>query len=71
MIGVACVYFYLCAGSIYAWSVFSGSMEEYLNSTYDLGLNPGGLAIVFTIANMVDPITMIPGGKINDTLGSR
>ncbi|MCF0143701.1 MAG: OFA family MFS transporter [Firmicutes bacterium] len=61
----------LCAGSIYAWSVFSVPMEAHLNETYGLGLVPGGLAIVFTIANMVGPITMIPGGKINDSLGPR
>lgn len=61
----------LCAGSIYAWSVFSEPMEEYLNANYGLGLDAGGLAIVFTIANMVGPLTMIPGGKINDTLGPR
>lgn len=61
----------LCAGSMYAWSVFAGPMEEHLNETYGLGLAAGSLAIVFTVANMVGPITMIPGGRINDALGPR
>lgn len=61
----------LCTGSIYAWSVFSTPMQEHLDAVYGLGIGAGGLSIVFTIANMVGPITMIPGGKINDTLGPR
>ena len=61
----------LCAGSMYAWSVFASPMELYLNETYGLNLQTGSLAIIFTFANMLGPITMIPGGKINDTLGPK
>ncbi len=53
----------LCIGSLYAWSVFAGPMSVELNGVQ--------LAIVFTIANAVGPITMIPGGSINDKIGPR
>lgn len=53
----------LCIGSIYAWSVFSSPMSEHLNGA--------DLAIVFTVANAVGPITMISGGSINDKLGPK
>lgn len=61
----------LCIGSIYAWSVFAGPMEEHLREAYGIEIATGGLAIVFTVANMVGPITMIPGGRINDLLGPK
>lgn len=61
----------LCIGSIYAWSVFAGPMEERLNSVYMAGLAPGAIAIVFTIANAVGPFVMVPGGRINDAIGPR
>lgn len=53
----------LCCGSIYAWSVFARPMAE------TIGVE--SLAIVFTVANAVGPITMIPGGSINDKLGPK
>lgn len=61
----------LCIGSLYAWSVLASPMEELLNIRYGLMLSEGSLAIVFTVANSVGPITMISGGKINDAIGPR
>lgn len=59
----------LCVGSLYAWSVFAAPMAERLSAL--AGHEVGGLAIVFTIANAVGPITMIGGGAVNDRLGPR
>lgn len=61
----------LCIGSMYAWSVFSAPMAEYLSQINGISLTPANLAIVFVIANSVGPITMISGGKINDTIGPK
>jgi MFS family permease len=61
----------LCLGSIYAWSVFAASMTEYFNNVLNLGVTSGDLAIVYTIANSVGPITMISGGWFNDRLGPK
>ncbi len=61
----------LCVGSLYAWSVLAGPMAEYLSQLNNINLTPRDLSIVFIIANSVGPITMITGGKINDTLGPR
>lgn len=61
----------LCAGSLYAWSVFSAPMAEYLSEVLGTSLTAGNLAIVFTVANSVGPITMISGGAINDKLGPK
>nr|WP_273041350.1 OFA family MFS transporter [Paenibacillus sp. 23TSA30-6] len=61
----------MCIGSIYAWSVFSAPMAEYLSSVTGLSLTPGNLAIAFTITNSVGPITMISGGWINDRFGPK
>lgn len=65
----------LCIGSLYAWSVFASPLAEKLN---DIAGNEGtavltaaNLAIVFTVANSVGPITMISGGSINDKLGPK
>ncbi|MCR4833856.1 MAG: OFA family MFS transporter [Butyrivibrio sp.] len=68
---IACLVVNLCLGSIYSWSVFSQAMTVYLNEVYGMSLNPGDLAIVYTIANSVGPITMIAGGWINDKFGPR
>ena len=68
---ILCCFVNLCIGSIYAWSVFAGPMEERLNSVYSAGLAVGALAIVFTLANVVGPFVMIPGGRINDKIGPR
>lgn len=61
----------LCLGSIYAWSVFASSMTEYFNDVLHLNVTAGDLAIVYTIANAVGPITMISGGMVNDRLGPK
>lgn len=61
----------LCLGSIYAWSVFATAMTEYFNQTLGLNLGAADLAIVYTIANSVGPITMISGGWFNDRLGPK
>ncbi len=61
----------LCLGSIYAWSVFASSMAEYFSSTSGQNITSGDLAIVYTIANAVGPVTMISGGAVNDRLGPK
>jgi len=61
----------LCLGSIYAWSVFSAAMADYFNATMGSNITPGDLAIVYTIANSVGPITMISGGWFNDKFGPK
>ena len=61
----------LCIGSVYAWSVFASPMAEYLSQTTGVALTAADLAIVFTVANLLGPITMISGGRINDTLGPK
>lgn len=61
----------LCIGSLYAWSVFAAPMAEYFNSVHGGTLTTADLAIVFTVANSVGPITLISGGFINDRLGPR
>lgn len=57
----------LCIGSLYAWSVFAQPMAERLSSLN--GTEVMGLAIVFTVANAVGPITMVSGGAIVDRIG--
>lgn len=69
LILLASCFINLCIGSMYAWSVFSAPMAEYLSQLNGITLTPANLAIVFVIANSVGPITMISGGKINDTIG--
>ena len=61
----------LCLGSIYAWSVFASSMTDYFNNSLNLTVTAGDLAIVYTVANAVGPITMISGGWFNDRLGPK
>lgn len=56
---------------MYAWSVFASPMEAHLGKIAGISLSPGALAIVFTVANSLGPITMISGGRINDKLGPR
>jgi MFS family permease len=46
-------------------------MTEYFNNVLNLGVTSGDLAIVYTIANSVGPITMISGGWFNDRLGPK
>lgn len=59
----------LCIGSMYSWSVFAYPMAAHLSEL--TGTVIASLAIVFTVANSVGPITMISGGTINDKLGPR
>jgi MFS family permease len=66
---IASCFVVLCVGSLYAWSVFAGPMAEYLSAL--TGKEIASLAIVFTVANAVGPITMISGGAVNDRLGPR
>jgi OFA family oxalate/formate antiporter-like MFS transporter len=61
----------LCLGSIYAWSVFASSMADYLSVLHNTVITTGDLAIVYTIANSVGPITMISGGWFNDRFGPK
>ncbi len=68
---IASCFINLCIGSLYAWSVLAGPMAEYLSQLNGITLTARDLAIVFTIANSVGPITMITGGKFNDTLGPK
>lgn len=60
----------LCLGSVYAWSVFASSLAEYFG-TLGMNITVGDLAIVYTVANSVGPITMISGGWFNDRLGPK
>ena len=60
----------LCIGSVYAWSVFAKPEAVWLSS-FGRELTAGDLAIVFTVANSVGPITLISGGFINDKLGPK
>ena len=61
----------LCIGSIYAWSVFAAPLAAKLTQALGTQFSPADLAIVFTIANSVGPITMISGGYVNDKLGPK
>lgn len=69
LILVASCFVTLCIGSLYAWSAFASPMGVYLSEC--AGYEIASLAIVFTIANAVGPITMISGGFINDKLGPK
>lgn len=68
ILGASCL-INLCIGSLYAWSVFATPMAQYLSSV--TGSEVASLAIIFTIANAVGPITMISGGFINDKIGPK
>lgn len=61
----------LCIGSSYAWSVFSTPMAEYLSGILSRPLGASDLAIVFTVASAITPVTLIAGGFINDRLGAK
>ena len=71
LILIAACFINLCIGSMYSWSVFSAPMAEYLSQINNVHLIPANLSIVFVVANCIGPITMISGGKINDTFGPR
>lgn len=62
----------LCIGSLYAWSVFAVPLAEKLSLLAGNGeITAANLAVVFTVANSVGPITMISGGFINDKIGPK
>ena len=61
----------LCIGSVYAWSVFSIPMAARFTGFTGTEFTSADLAIVFTVANSVGPITLISGGFINDKLGPK
>ena len=61
----------LCIGALYAWSVFVAPMAAHLTEIGAGTVSPSDLAIVFSIANTVGPITMIGGGKLVRTIGPR
>lgn len=69
LILIASCFVTLCIGSLYAWSAFASPMSVYLSEC--AGYEVASLAIVFTIANAVGPVTMISGGYINDKLGPK
>ncbi|HEX9026820.1 MAG TPA: OFA family MFS transporter [Clostridium sp.] len=68
---IASCFINLCIGSMYAWSVFAAPMAKHLSQLTGATLTAGALAIVFTVTNSVGPITMITGGRINDTFGPK
>lgn len=67
----ACCLINVCLGSIYTWSVFAAPMAEHLSRLTGRALTSGDLAIAYTVANSVGPITMISGGWFNDHFGPR
>ncbi len=69
LILIASCFVTLCIGSLYAWSAFASPMSAYLSEC--AGHEIASLAIVFTIANSIGPVTMISGGYINDKLGPK
>lgn len=74
MVLVASCLINVCIGALYAWSVFAVPMAEHLTALQPAGsptITAGSLAIVFSIANMVGPITMITGGWLVRTIGPR
>ena len=61
----------LCLGSIYAWSVFASPLAAKLTALQGVTYTAADLAIVFTVANSIGPITMISGGYITDKIGPK
>ena len=59
----------LCIGSIYAWSVFAAPLAAKLTGLLGTTFTAADLAIVFTVANSIGPVTMICGGFITDKFG--
>ncbi len=62
---VASVLINMCIGSGYAWSVYAGPLIE------KFGWTAAAVALTFTIANAISPVTMITGGKIQDSFGPK
>lgn len=55
----------LFVGSIYAWSIFAGPLSDLF------GWSASAVALTFTIANGISPVTMVTGGKLLDKYGPR
>ena len=53
----------LCIGSLYAWSVFAGPLQEQLNVR--------NLSMVYTVSTSLGPVTMIAGGFLQRKLNTR
>lgn len=68
---VACCLINLCLGSIYSWSVFADAMAKHYTNISGNTVTIANLAIVYTIANAISPITMISGGWFNDKFGPK
>ena len=62
---IASVLINMCIGSGYAWSVYAGPLIE------KFGWTAAATALTFTIANAISPVTMITGGKIQDSFGPK
>ena len=72
LILIASVIINLCIGSGYAWSVFAGPLNEYFTNTLMLvGVTAASVTLAFTISNLLGPVTMITGGRIQDLFGPR
>lgn len=61
----------LCAGSLYAWSVFSGPLAERLTELSRSPVSTTDLGLIFSVASAVNPFAMIAGGWVNDRFGPR
>ena len=61
----------LCIGSMYAWSVFSTPMAEYLSGITGLALTAASLSIAFTVPNAYTPFPQILGGIIMNKFGAQ
>ena len=61
----------LGVGSIYAWSVFALGMSEHFSLLYGREISVADLAIVYTVATSIGPVTMISGGWFNDKFGPK
>ena len=68
---IACCLINLCLGSIYAWSVFADAMAKHYTQISGASVTIADLAIVYTVANAVGPLTMITGGWFNDKFGPK
>jgi len=69
---IASIAINLCIGSGYAWSVFAGPLNEYFTNTLMLvGVTAASVTLAFTISNLLGPVTMITGGRIQDLFGPR
>lgn len=53
----------LCAGSVYSWSVFAIPLQAQLQTD--------NLTVAYTVAVSIGPITMISGGFLQRTFGTR